>query len=348
MTPVNLPYLNIYERRGKTFAYYRRNGKRVRVTDLTGKPLGPKDAGFTAAYQRIHAGFEVTPAPKGGAGTLAHLIEHYRASPDFAAKAPKTRKDYTRYLDDLKRKYGHLPIRTMPRDFILALRDKHAATPRKANYLIQILRMLFAYAIDRPTTFGVTVNPAARPRVLKTDGGHHPWEEHQVAAFRRHWPVGTWERTAFELALNTGQRGGDVLAMTRGHLVGGAVQVAQSKTGTRLEIPISRDLAEALDPWLTSHPHLAILGKMGVDRFRHRMADAFRAAGLDNVTTHGLRYTAATRLREVGLDWETIGAITGHKTAEMARKYSAQRRAAVIAIDALDRATRNAGGTPSD
>lgn len=345
MAPVDLPYLDIYRSKGRLYAYYRRGKRRVRITDDAGQGLSPGDLGFLAAYQRIHAGFEAAPAPRGEAGTLAHLIEHYRASPDFSAKAEKTRKDYTRYMDELKRDYGTLPIRTMPRDFIFALRDKHANTPRKANYLIQILRLLFSYAMDRPATFGVTVNPAARPKALKGGGGHRPWEEREINAYRTHWPKGTWERVAFELMLNTGQRGGDVVKMTRSHVTGGMVHVVQSKTGTRVDIPISRDLSDALTPWLADHPHLAVLGKVGVDRFRHRMADAFRAAGLDNVTTHGLRYTAATRLRELGLDWEEIGCITGHQTAEMARKYTRQRRTASVAIRLLDGATKNEPGS---
>jgi len=345
MAQVDLPYLDTYRSRGRLYAYYRRGKRRVRITDDAGQALTPGEPGFLAAYQRIHVGFEAAPAPRAAAGTLAHLIEHYRASPDFSAKAEKTRRDYTRYLDALKRDYGHLPIRTMPRDFVFALRDKHAATPRKANYLLQILRLLFAYALDRPATFGVTVNPAARPKSLKGGGGHRPWEEREIAAFRARWPVGTWERTAFELMLNTGQRGGDVVKMTRSHLAGGSVRVLQSKTGARVEIRISRDLAEALTPWLAGHPHLAVLGKVGVDRFRHRMAEAFKAVGLPDVTTHGLRYTAATRLRELGLDWEEIGAITGHQTAEMARKYTRQRRTASVAIGLLDRATGNGSGT---
>jgi integrase len=342
MVKLDLPYLQIYQSRGKTYAYYRRSGRRVRITEVDGAPLSPSDDGFLAAYTRIHASFEAPTSPEVKAGSLAHLIDHYKSSPDFAEKAPKTRRDYMRYLDSLKEQFGHLPVKTMPRDFVLGLRDKYKDTPRKANYMVQILRLLFSYALDRPSTFGVTTNPAARPKQLKTGEGHRPWEEAEIDRFRGFWRVGTWERTAFELLINTGQRGGDVNKMARSHIVGGRVKVKQSKGGSTVDIPLSGDLQDALTPWLADHPHVALLGKMGIDRFRHRMAAAYAAAGLTGVTTHGLRYTAATTLAEFGLDWETIASITGHETSEMVRKYTAKKRRAQVAIASLDaaRATR--------
>jgi hypothetical protein len=58
----------------------------------------------------------------------------------------------------------------------------------------------------------------------------------------------------------------------------------------------------------------------------------------DDCTLHGLRYTFATRAIEIGLDWQTIESIVGHKTAEMAFKYTQQRRLARLAIVSLDAA----------
>jgi integrase len=70
---------------------------------------------------------------------------------------------------------------------------------------------------------------------------------------------------------------------------------------------------------------------------RHLMRDAIRAAALpDNCTLHGLRYTFATRAIELGLDWQTIESIVGHRTAEMAFKYTEKRRRARLAIATLD------------
>lgn len=67
-------------------------------------------------------------------------------------------------------------------------------------------------------------------------------------------------------------------------------------------------------------------------------ACTFTRAGHRPRTTHGLRYTAATVLRELGLDWDDVAAVTGHKTTAMVRKYTAKRRRAARAIARLDEA----------
>lgn len=74
------------------------------------------------------------------------------------------------------------------------------------------------------------------------------------------------------------------------------------------------------------------------------MRDAYRNAGLsDDVTNHGGRYTAATRLHELGSDWETIASITGHETMQMVRKYTAKKRKARLAISRLNRSRATTG-----
>ncbi|KAA5603785.1 tyrosine-type recombinase/integrase [Roseospira marina] len=353
---------------GTVRTYYYHRHTRLRLPD---DPTSPE---FAQALK------DLAPAkdsPEGVApGSFAALVEAYLGSPEFRSLAPKTQRDYRRYLDVIRESWGRNPVRKVTREHVLALRDHYASRPRTANYVVSVLRVLLSYAVDRPSLYGLTGNPAARPKRLKTNGGHRPWEESEIAAFRAHWPLGSLERTAFELALNTGQRGGDIAAMARSHVKGGLIMIAQEKTGARVEVPISLALAEALAAWDTARSERIAAFKaagrpvpldMGsrvltspergyaltVDYWRHLMIDAMQAVpglaqglGAGGVTTHGLRYTAATRLRELGLGWEDIGAITGHETAAMARKYSSRRRRAKIAIHRLDQAT--AEDTPTD
>jgi hypothetical protein len=58
-----------------------------------------------------------------------------------------------------------------------------------------------------------------------------------------------------------------------------------------------------------------------------------------------LRYSAATILHELGPDWETIAAVTGHETVAMARKYTEKRRRARLTISRLNLARANSSGT---
>jgi integrase len=352
LVKVDLPYLWVATGRHKRrYWFYRRGGHRIPITSPEGRRLQWGDAGFLEAYQRIQASFEGKPseATQPAAGALAHLIEVYRAAPEFKSLGAKTRKDYDRYLDLLKERHGHRPVATMPREAVFKLRDEFQGTPRTANYVVSVLRLILTYAEDRKGTFRLPphwTNPARHPKKLRTGDGHRPWEEAEIAAYRKHWQIDTLERVLLEVFLNTGQRGGDIAPMIRQQYFQGEIAVAQEKTKERVWIPTSRDLRDALDPWIKEHEHVVLFptptGRpLKVDHMRHLMRDAIRAAALsDDCTLHGLRYTFATRAIEIGLDWQTIESIVGHRTAEMAVKYTEKRRRARLAIVTLDAAQK--------
>src|SRR5260370_221228 len=235
----------------------------------------------------------------------------------------------------------------MPREAVLKLRDEFQGTPRTANYIVSVLRLVLTYAEERKRTFRVPpyrISPARRPKKLKTGEGHRRWEEIEIDGYRKHWVIGTLERVLFEAFLNTGQRGGDVAPMIRQQYFRGEIAVAQEKTKERVWIPASSDLRAVLDPWLEGHDHVVLFptdtGRpLRVNYMRHLMRDAMRAAGLpDDCTLHGLRYTFATRGLELGLDWQTVESIVGHRTPAMGFKYTDERRRARLTIATLDAA----------
>lgn len=353
MGRLDLPYLWAAKGRGGAlYWFYRRGGQRIPIAGPDGQRLQQGAPGFLEAYERVHRTFGQDAEPAAGepaTGTLAHLIAVYKKAPEFTKKAKRTRKDYGRYLDLIKEKHGHRRVATMPRDAVLKLRDEYAETPRTANYLMSVLRLILVYAEDRRKTFLLSeswANPARKPKRLQTGEGHRPWEESEIAAFRKKWKAGTLERVLLEAFLNTGQRGEDVAPMVRPQYFKGEIAVAQEKTRERVWIPVARDLKAVLDPWLRSHKHVVLFptpkGRpLKVDHMRHVMRAACRAAGLpDDCTLHGLRYTFATRALEIGVDPQTMESIVGHKTAQMASKYTAKRRGARLMIVTLDAATK--------
>jgi len=334
---IDLPYAWTQTVKGRSYTYYRRDGQRIPIKGV------PGTREWLDAYYRIHESFEAPAAQGTKPGSLGALVEHFLSAPEFTKLANKTKGDYRTHLDYLKSKHGQLPVATMPRDFVLGLRDKMAKTPRKADYLVAVLKRLLNFAIDRPTTYRLTHNPAAKIKSIASTEGWAPWEEWQIAKFRAHWKPDTVERVAFEMLLNLGQRGGDTCAMVRNQYFNGSVAVKQEKTRARVWVPASDELADVLDAWLAKHDHIAILtldsgAAMKIHYFRKMMAAAFQAAGIEGVVIHGLRYTAATVLHEVGCDWETIGSITGHATAQMVKKYTEKKRRAKLAIARLNRA----------
>ncbi|MEA2753812.1 MAG: hypothetical protein QOJ54_101 [Aliidongia sp.] len=302
-------------------------------------PDDPASPEFVARLQELNRN---APAPLIDPRSIAALIISYQSSPEFKQLAPSSRRGYSSYLDRIRSLWGKLPARDIERRHVLALRDKFAATPAASNYLVRVLRVLMTFAVDHGWR---TANPALRPKSLKIGAGHRPWEESELESFRAYWSADTEERLAFELLVNTGQRGGDVNAMLRTHYRAGFISVVQEKTGAHVEIPVAADLRAVLDPWLAEHPNdLPLLrGKRGggrcINTFRHWLSRAIADAGIQGVTIHGLRYTAATRLHELGLDWQSIADITGHQTMAMVRKYSEKRRRTTLSIATLDAAT---------
>jgi hypothetical protein len=222
--PIRLPYLWLPVVKGRQFAYYRRGGGRLRLPD----PAAP---GFLAAYQSAHDAAEAAASPASPdpraviPGSLAALIVAYRASPEWRELAAGSQADYRPQLDRLRDRYGPLPA-TMPRAFVFKLRAEYASrpgkpgpdgkpgpsvpTPRRANKIVAILRLLLSWAVDHGWRRD---NPALRPGQLKTGPGYAAWSEADVSAFLACPAIGEPLKRALVLGLYTGQRKGDCLAL---------------------------------------------------------------------------------------------------------------------------------------
>lgn len=338
----DLPYLWEPIFRGKKAAYYRRAGRVERIRGPDGKPVERGAAGFLDAYNAIHRRFAApTEQTKPQKGSLAALVAAYRDSDQWADLAEATRKDYDKALRPLETRFGRVPVREIERDFVLRLQklysrtDAGDRTPRRANRMVDVLRLLLSWGVDRRWRKD---NPALRPGKLKTGPGYATWTETQFAQFMASAPEPL--RRAAALGLYTGQRKQDCLAMTREARAEGAVEVVQIKTGAHVWIPEHPALTAILDaapaadviltrpdgePWKEDH-------------FNHAFAAAVRAAGLSGLSFHGLRKAAASRLAEAGCTASEIAAITGHRTLGEVTRYTAaadQKRRARAAMDKL-------------
>lgn len=332
---INLPKYVTYGRskNGKAYLYYRRGGNLIPL------PIDPLSGEFRKAYNRVHDSFNGDAGANHQAGSLAAVWIEYQDTAEFNDLGDTTKSDYRRNMGAILPDYGDLTVSTATRAGIKAIRKNFAATPRKANYIVQVLSVVFTFSIEAEYR---TTNPCSRIKPFKGGEGHRPMEEHEVAQFRAFHAPATRERVAFELLLNTGQRGGDVRVMAPQQAKGGQVSVRQSKTKERLWIPQARELQAVLSAWLAALGDSLVIipsqmtGAALTDKaFGKMMRRAFRAAGL-SCTTHGVRYTAATRLRELGVDWDAIASIVGHRTVQMVQKYTKQKRNAALAIAAID------------
>jgi hypothetical protein len=166
-------------------------------------------------------------------------------------------------------------------------------------------------------------DPTAGIKVsVQTTDGHTTWEEEHIAQFRACWAIGTMERLAMELALNTGQRVSDLVRMGRQHIRNGVLKIKQKKRTKAgqadVEIPVLPELAAVLAATASENLTFLINGwdKPFTDTgFSEWFSKAARAAGLPKgYTAHGVRKGCCKRLADQGCDVKEIAAITGHKT----------------------------------
>lgn len=340
---VPLKYVDRFtDRHGKVRHYFRRpGGARIALPD----PSEPK---FMEAYQaaRDGAALEIKVKVRGEAGTFDRLVSDYFQSIEFKNMKASSQYVTRNILEAFCREHGHRPVRTMTRQRVEVVISRKAATPAAANNLLKKLRALMTFAIAnnwRPD------DPTAKIKRFREGDGHHTWTEGEIAAFEARWPIGSRERTVFALALYTGQRRADLVAMrwTSYDPATGVIAVKQEKTGTELEIRAHRDLRAVLDAWPRTHVMMLVTqhGKpFSVAGFGNWFADAIGKAGLpERCVLHGLRKAAARRLADIGCTTHQIAAITGHKSLEEVERYTKAAEQKRLASSAMDRLEEHYG-----
>ncbi len=149
---------------------------------------------------------------------------------------------------------------------------------------------------------------------------------------------------ALVLALESGQRQGDLLTLPWSAYDGAWIRLRQHKRGQRVNVPVTRRLRVVLD----NSPRIATTiltdrrGRPWHEKtFQNNWRMAARKAGIVGLTFHDLRGTAVTRLAEAECTTAEIASITGHSMRDVARildHYLARTdKIALAAIAKLER-----------
>ena len=306
---------------------------------LVGEPGSPE---FLASYEASHRNRR-TPDPS----LFRSVIVEYKASRDFASLRERTQADYLKQIAKVEAEFGNLPLEALddPRvtkDF-LEWRDKLAASPRQADYAWTVLMRLISWARGRGLT---TYRPPERvERLYHADRADKIWTDEHVAAFMALAPE-TLQR-ALVLALETGQRQGDLLVLPWSAFDATWIKLRQSKTGRAVRVPVTRRLRAVLDYTPRTSP-IILTNTYGrpwqPNAFRKAWGGASRKAGIVELTFHDLRGTAVTRLSEAECTPQEIATITGHSLRDVGAimdRYSARTdKLAVAAIAKLERGRR--------
>ncbi len=145
------------------------------------------------------------------------------------------------------------------------------------------------------------------------------------------------------LALNSGLRRGELLALTWGDvdLVGARLTVrgATAKSGRTRYLPLNSDARDVLAAWNPREATAADLvfpGPTGarMTSLKTAWGKVATAAGLKAFTFHDLRHTFASKLVQAGVDLNTVRELLGHADIKMTLRYShlaPEHRAAAVA-----------------
>ena len=171
------------------------------------------------------------------------------------------------------------------------------------------------------------------------------WEQELVVrlleAVDRSSAKGKRDHAILLLACRLGMRVGDIrtLKLDQIHWEDSTIEVAQSKTGVPLTLPLTNEVGEALIDYLKSgrpqsahrevflrvNPPFDPFGKN--DNLHHIVTYWRQLAGIRFRTPrkrglHSLRHTLATRLLQKATPLTTIAAILGHTSLESTRIYA--------------------------
>jgi integrase len=253
---------------------------------------------------------------------LSDLIDAFVKSPSFRALAKKTQESHQFSFKEIRDEWPRLALKyTQQRGMKAAIRKWHhtfAANPRTADQMLFSLSRVFTFGIDEEM---IDKNPCAGiDRLYKGSRKESIWTPDLIALFRAKAPAHLV--LAFEMAIHTGQRQGDLLMLTWKQYDGTHLSLEQGKGKKRVRVKVHSTLKAMLDA--LPKDRMRILNN---SRNRPWTKDGFKTSWgkecaklhIEGVTFHDLRGTFITNRRREGSTTEQIASITGHSIAEVGR-----------------------------
>jgi integrase len=246
--------------------------------------------------------------------------------------APKVRKEYERMLDHIAKWFVNFDVHQVQTHHIAkALDTKFPDKPRTHNAYRSLMALLFRYAIvkglrtDNPvlrTTLG-TMAEGKRKRYIRPD---------ELAIIRANGDAKLG--LVIDLAIITGQRIGDLIALEWRYVTDKGIIFHTSKEGVTVPVKMNDDLRltlDALKGGITPLPTAPVIRTQAGGRYTYSgIYSAWRRACLPEDETkprvldahiHDLRHNALTDAKAQGLDPQ---ALAGHKSAQMTEHYLEQ------------------------
>lgn len=244
----------------------------------------------------------------------------------YPTKAVRTRKDNDKELAQLLRVFGHMAI-----DAILPMhiREYMDIRGRTAKVRANREKALFSHMFNKAREWGYTAaqNPCQGVKGFREAGRDRYVTDEEFAQVRAH--AHPTVADAMDLALLTGQRPADILKLKRTDIRDGALWVVQNKTGARIGIEVTGELAAVIGR-IADRPQKAISSFLVQDddgqplsqfALRSRFGKARKAAGV-HFEFRDLRAKAATDTGDLAHSQKLLA----HKNREMTEHYVKSRQ----------------------
>lgn len=303
-----------------------------RLPDLKSKEFWPEATKAHEAFIR---------RGRQGIKDFKALVEAFQSetNPFWTKLAASTQRGYRTSGDIIKETWGDdLPVDLTTVDAQDAI-DALGETPAKANQFRAFLSRLMAWGASRGYCKTNVVEMTE-----KIPGGEPwvPWPNWAFEILLEHAPF-HMQMIAMS-AFFTGQRQGDVLAMTKPKAGENTIAVRAQKTGNTVWIPIHFAYRKWIDRVPTSDSVMLHAGARATsykspDGFRTEwqklMAkEAFKPFRENRIVFHGLRKNAVINLLEVGCTENQVGAIC-NMSAQMVQHYGREVALRSLAKDAM-------------
>lgn len=298
-------------------------------------PADLDSAKFDRAYWAVRSGTAEAVQPK-ASHTWRELILTYKASARYKKLAEGTRKEYDRVIGNILEKNADKSVRDMTRKGVLAIHAKYAETPRKADWQIQVIRMLLNFAIRR---MGWRIeNVADGVELYGKQREYEPWPQWMIDKLP---DAPERVRTAAELILGTGQRPSAAITMRRDQFNGEWMTVVDEKNDEPYEVYCPNELRQYVErlpvngAFLLAKNLTQPLGYNLIEKAFSRWRDSLGPKA-KQFSLHGLRKLAIIRLAEAGCSDAEIQAIT-NQSAEMVAYYRRRANRRVLSKQAAER-----------
>lgn len=236
MVKVDLKGIATVNAKGRTYHYAWRGGPRLRGEP--GSPIFMADLNDAIEQRR-------TPDKN----RFRFIVADYKASGEYTKLADSTRKQWGKWLDRVTEYFGDLRIAQFDRPekirpVIRRWRSQWTATPRTADYALQVLSRVVAHAVDLGKIAG---NPCEGIKHLyNNDRAEIIWTDSDIAHIKKTCSIEI--ANAIDLAGHTGLRLSDLLRLSWSHVGEDVIVLTTGKSRHRREaiIPLYGALSDIL------------------------------------------------------------------------------------------------------